>query len=48
VGRGHALGSARRLGYIWHIARDRSDAADLALTFGFADGTTRRHRARRL
>jgi hypothetical protein len=32
----------RRLGYLWHIARDRSDATDVALTFvDLADGTTR-------
>ena len=32
----------RRLGYLWHIARDRSDATDVELTFvELADGTTR-------
>jgi hypothetical protein len=32
----------RRLGYLWHINRDRSDATDVELTFvGLDDGTTR-------
>jgi hypothetical protein len=32
----------RRLGYVWHIARDRSDATDVELTFvDLGDGTTR-------
>jgi len=31
-----------RLGYLWHIRRDRSDATDVEITFvGLADGTTR-------
>ena len=32
----------RQLGYLWHIARDRSDATDVELTFvELDDGTTR-------
>jgi hypothetical protein len=32
----------RRLGYVWHIGRDRSDATDVELTFvDLGDGTTR-------
>ena len=32
----------RRLGYLWHINRDRSDATDVELTFvDLGDGTTR-------
>lgn len=32
----------RRLGYSWHITRDRSDATDVELTFvDLGDGTTR-------
>ena len=32
----------RRLGYLWHIRRDRSDATDVELTFvDQGDGTTR-------
>ena len=32
----------RRLGYLWHIRRDRSDATDVELTFvDLGDGTTR-------
>jgi uncharacterized protein YndB with AHSA1/START domain len=32
----------RRLGYVWHISRDRSDATDVELTFvDLGDGTTR-------
>jgi uncharacterized protein YndB with AHSA1/START domain len=31
-----------RLGYVWHITRDRSDATDVALTFvDLGDGRTR-------
>lgn len=31
-----------RLGYVWHISRDRSDATDVELTFvDLGDGTTR-------
>jgi hypothetical protein len=31
-----------RLGYLWHISRDRSDATDVELTFvDLGDGTTR-------
>jgi hypothetical protein len=31
-----------RLGYLWHIGRDRSDATDVELTFvDLGDGTTR-------
>jgi hypothetical protein len=31
-----------RLGYLWHIRRDRADATDVELTFArVADGTTR-------
>ena len=32
----------RRLGYLWHITRDRSDATNVELTFvDLGDGTTR-------
>jgi Activator of Hsp90 ATPase homolog 1-like protein len=33
-----------RLAYLWHIARDRTDATDVELTFeDLGDGTTRLH-----
>ena len=43
LGRGHGLGAARRrLGYLWHLRRDRADATDVEIRFvDRGDGTTR-------
>ncbi len=33
LGRGHDLGATSRLGYLWHLRRDRADATDVEIRF---------------
>jgi hypothetical protein len=40
-GRGQVWEAPRRLGYLWHLRRDRADATDVEITFlDRGDGTT--------